>query len=83
MTIDQYLRATAQTQAGFARLIGMPQKTFHNIATKGGSCRVEQAELIIEGSRRRPAPRSTRRNPRHITLGALAAGARRYLARAS
>ena len=83
MTIDDYLDATGMNRSELARLVGMPQRTLHAIADKGGSCRVEQAELLIDGMRDNPAlnARGTPRLDNHITLGDLAAGARKYLTR--
>ncbi len=83
MRINEYLAATGQTKAGFARIAEMPQRTLHAIAEKDGSCRVEQALTLIEGSKKVPALTrgGSKRADWHITLEGLAAGAREYLAR--
>ncbi len=83
MRINDYLAATGQTKAGFARIAEMPQRTVDAIASKDGSCRVEQARKLIDGSKRAPALKrdGSKRADWHITLDDLADGAIEYLAR--
>lgn len=83
MTIDHYMEATGNTRASLARQCGMPGRTVQAIADKGGSCRVEQAELLVMGSKKVPALNGSgeRLYDWHITYADLAAGSRAYLER--
>jgi hypothetical protein len=79
MTIEEYLEATGQSQAEFARAAGLPQKTLNEIVLRGGGCHVEQADLLVTASQANPARHPANRRPRkdgHITLADLAAGSR-------